>query len=217
MSTAARVIVVGASAGGLSAVQSLLGGVPASVPAAVCVVVHQPEGRASALGDILDRAGPLPATLAEDGQDLHTGRVYVARAGSHLLFDGPRLQLVRGPREHGFRPAIDPLFRTAAASFGPSTVAVVLSGALDDASRGVQAVRRVGGAVVVQDPADAAHPDMPRHAIRAIGVQHVEAVVPAAHLAAAVTAIVDVLPDAVLGEPRQSPAGEQGVGAGGRT
>jgi two-component system, chemotaxis family, protein-glutamate methylesterase/glutaminase len=200
MATAKRLVVVGASAGGLSALTALLAGLDPSLPAGIGVVVHQPEGRTSVLADILDRAGPLPAVLAQDGQPIEAGRVHVAQAGFHLLCEGPRLRLRRGLLEHGFRPAIDPLFRTAASSFGPSTLALVLSGSLDDGSQGAQAVRLAGGRVAVQDPADAAYPDMPAHAIRAVGAIDVDAVVPADRLAQAVTGLVGELVDAVHDE-----------------
>jgi two-component system, chemotaxis family, protein-glutamate methylesterase/glutaminase len=160
-----RVVVVGASAGGVEALKRLVAELPADLDAAVVVVLHIPTRSTSVLPEILDRATPFRARSAEDGDVLEAGVVYVAPPDRHVLVRGDRLQVVRGPRENGHRPAIDPLFRSAAATRGNEVIAVVLTGVLDDGSAGVVAVSRHGGTVVVQDPADAAFPDMPAHAI----------------------------------------------------
>jgi two-component system, chemotaxis family, protein-glutamate methylesterase/glutaminase len=159
------IVVVGASAGGVEALQALAGGLPADLAAAVVVVLHIPRRSPSALPAILDRAGELPAVAAEDGVELRAGIVYVAPADRHVLVAGRCLRLSGAPAEGGHRPAIDPLFRSAAAGFGPRAIGVVLSGTLDDGSAGLAAIAGRGGHALVQDPADARYPAMPTNAL----------------------------------------------------
>jgi two-component system chemotaxis response regulator CheB len=158
-------VVIGASAGGIEALRNLVGKLPADLPAAVLVVVHMPARGASVLAQILSRAGSLPAEQAAEGQQPRHGRIYVGRPDHHLMIRKGRLRVVRGPRENGHRPAIDPLFRSAAQERGPGCVGVVLSGSLDDGAAGVAIIHRAGGAVLVQDPTDAAFASMPSAAL----------------------------------------------------
>ena len=160
-------IVVGASAGGVEALSRLVALLPADFPAAVLVVLHIPQGATSVLPAILSRNGPLSAAHARDGEPLEPGRVYCAPPGQHLLLHDDHLVLVNGPKENGNRPAIDPLFRTAAHARRNRVVGVLLSGLLDDGTMGCWAVRRQGGVTICQDPEDALFGDMPRHAIEA--------------------------------------------------
>jgi two-component system chemotaxis response regulator CheB len=178
---AERVVVIGASAGGLQALSVLLGGLPRSLAAAVVAVIHTRAG--GFLPDILRRRTDLAVETATDGAELAAGTVYVAPSDRHVLIGESGLRVVRGPRENGFRPAIDPLFRSAARIRGADVIGVVLSGALDDGSYGLSAIVRAGGTAIVQDPDDAEIPSMPLAAIRQTDVH---AVLPAAQIGPAI-------------------------------
>ena len=162
------IVVIGASTGGLDALKALVGGLPADLPAAVLVVLHTAASSPGLLGQILDRHGPLPARLARDGEPIEMERIYVAPPDRHLLVTPGAVRLSDGVRENRTRPAVDPLFRSAAVAYRSRVVGVVLTGALDDGAAGLRAVERCGGVAVVQDPADALVSDMPRHALRAV-------------------------------------------------
>jgi two-component system chemotaxis response regulator CheB len=166
-----RLIVIGASAGGLRVLTRLAQQLPTDLPAAVLVVVHIGKHR-SLLPDLLSAHNRLPARHANDGEPIMPGRIYIAPPDHHMLVDGRQLRLTRGAKEHHARPAIDPLFRSAARWHGPRTVGVVLSGMLDDGTAGLQAIKRCGGIAVVQDPLDAREPSMPESALRHVNVDH---------------------------------------------
>ncbi|MGI5132149.1 chemotaxis protein CheB [Pseudonocardia sp. CA-107938] len=181
------IVVVGASAGGVEVLRSLVAGLPPDLAAAVVVVLHIPRDAPSALPAILERAGPLPARPAAHAQRLQPGTIFVAPADRHVLVVDGYLHLSRGPVENGHRPAIDPLFRSAGTDFGAHAVGVVLSGNRDDGSAGLVAIARHGGACLVQEPADALYPDMPRSALAAVPSAKP---VPAADLGAAIAALI---------------------------
>jgi two-component system chemotaxis response regulator CheB len=182
------VIVVGASAGGVQTLQTLVSQLPPELPASVLIVLHLMSAGTSVLHNILDRAGPLPVTPAHDGEQLERGHIYVAPPDFHLLLRGPNIHLSAGPRENGHRPAVDPLFRSAARAYGPRVIGVVLSGTLDDGTDGLRLIKQRGGATVVQDPDDALYGDMPRNAIRDVDPDRI---VPVAEMGAALFELID--------------------------
>jgi two-component system chemotaxis response regulator CheB len=168
MSNTRDVIVIGGSAGAIEALLKLVGDLPAVVPARFFVAVHIPSAATSVLPRLLARAGGLRAKHPVDGERTEPAMIYVAPPDFHLLVKPGAVRIVRGPRENGYRPAIDPLFRSAAASFGSRVIGVVLSGNLDDGSAGITAIRAAGGAVIIQDPDDAMYPGMPRNALASV-------------------------------------------------
>ncbi|HET7440074.1 MAG TPA: chemotaxis protein CheB, partial [Terriglobales bacterium] len=139
---------------------------PGNFPAPILLATHVPSDYPSILPQILSRSGPLPAFYPGDNEVLKPGNIYVARPDFHLLLDDGRAVLSRGPKENWHRPAIDPLFRSAARFYGPRVIGIVLSGQLDDGSAGLMAIKMRGGSSVVQDPQDALSPQMPQNAIR---------------------------------------------------
>jgi two-component system chemotaxis response regulator CheB len=167
------IIVVGASAGGVEALRELVHSLPDRLDASIFVTIHFPSSGKSVLPRILARAGHLPVRHPSGNEAILPGQIYVAPPNSHLLLRPRGIRLVRGPREHGHRPAIDPMFRSAALAFGPRVVGVVLTGNLDDGTSGLAAIRRRGGLTLVQDPDDALFPSMPRSAIDHVQVDQI--------------------------------------------
>jgi len=166
------VVVVGASAGGMDALQKLVAALPEGLPAAVFVVWHMSPGVRSVLPEVLTRSGPLPAQHPKDGDPIQPGRIYVAPSDHHMLLERDYIRIAKGPKENRFRPAVDPLFRSAAYLFGARTVGVVLSGALDDGTAGLWTIKMRGGTAVVQDPTDALHRSMPLNAMQGVAVDY---------------------------------------------
>ncbi len=166
-------VVIGASAGGVEAVRTVVANLPPDLAAAVVVVLHLAAGGTSVLPSILDRAGPLPAQPASNGEELRPGTIYVAVPDCHVEIDDGHLRVEGGPRENGHRPAIDPLFRSAAYARRELTIGVILSGALDDGTRGLRTIKAHGGVTLVQDPRTALHPGMPTSAIRVVAPERV--------------------------------------------
>jgi two-component system, chemotaxis family, protein-glutamate methylesterase/glutaminase len=166
-------VAIGASAGGVEALISLCTRLPAHLPATILITQHLPSHPASSLDQILSRAGPLPATFAQEGDALRKGQIFLAPPGCHLIADRDRLLLGKGPRENNARPAIDPMLRSVGVCCGPRAIGVVLTGTLGDGAAGLKAVQQCGGISVVQDPDDAAFPEMPRTAINRSIPDHV--------------------------------------------
>lgn len=165
-------VAIGASAGGIEALKRLVADLPADLPAAILVTVHMAPNGEFYLPQILGRLGPLEVVAAEEGLEIKHGRMILARPGFHLLVRDGHVHLGTGPRENRSKPAIDPLFRSVAATYRGRAIGVVLSGWLNDGTSGLYAVKRCGGVTVAQDPADALAPEMPRSAIIHVGVDH---------------------------------------------
>jgi two-component system chemotaxis response regulator CheB len=191
------IVVVGSSVGGVDALQKLVAGLPENFPASVFVVLHVGPEAPSVLPSILSRAGSLRARHPRDGEAIRAGQIYVAPPDRHLILENGRVRLTRGPKENRHRPAIDPLFRSAAHSYGPRAVGVILTGALDDGTVGLLEIKKRGGVAIVQDPDDAFCASMPRSAIEHVEVDHV----------APLVEIPDLLADAVA---QPVPAGGNG-------
>lgn len=167
------IVVIGASAGGVEAVASLIEALPRDLAAAVFVVVHFPPHSTSVLPRIITRRGGMTAMHPGDGAAIELGCVYVAPPDRHLLVENGFVRLVRGPRENGARPAVDPLFRSAARAYGARVIGVVLTGNLDDGTVGLISIKSSGGLAVVQDPDDALYAGMPSSALRHVAADHV--------------------------------------------
>lgn len=159
------ILAIGTSAGGFEALRFLAGEFSRDFPASVLVVIHLPSQFRSTLDAILTQVGPLPATFAVDGEKFERSRIYIAPPENHLLVESEQLRLGLGPRENNARPALDPLFRSAALCCGPRAVGAVLTGTLGDGAAGLSALKQSGGITVVQDPSDAAFPEMPTTAL----------------------------------------------------
>ncbi len=161
------IVVIGASLGGLRAVETLLGGLPAGFPLPVAIIQHREAGSDDRLSDLLQGHAALPVGEAEDKEAIAPGRVYLAPADYHLLVENGHFALSTEPPVWFARPAIDVLFESAAEARGAQVIGVVLSGSNEDGARGLAAVRRCGGIAVVQDPATAESSAMPNAAIAA--------------------------------------------------
>ncbi|VTU15278.1 Chemotaxis response regulator protein-glutamate methylesterase [Variovorax sp. PBL-H6] len=166
-----RLIVVGASVGGVAALSTMAASLPADFPAPVLMVLHT-GSHPSVLPELLAARGALPAHHPVDGEPIENGHIYVAPPDHHMLVEGAHVRLNRGPKEHHTRPAVDPLFLSAALSYGPAVVGVVLTGTLDDGTAGLQAIKACGGLALVQDPSDALEPGMPSSAMKYVEVDH---------------------------------------------
>src|SRR5687768_11583472 len=157
------IIVVGASAGGVTALQQFVSHLPADLDAALFVVLHIPAYAKSQLPDILSNAGPLKAVHPADGETVQKGIIYVAPNDHHLLLEGDKVLVKKGPKENRFRPSIDALFRSAAVAYGKRTIGIVLSGLLNDGTSGLWAIKQSGGIAIIQSPDDAEYSEMPNN------------------------------------------------------
>jgi two-component system chemotaxis response regulator CheB len=166
------IIVMGASAGGIQTLRALIGALPADFAASVFIVVHTSPEAPGLIPEILNSAGNLPATHATDGEIIQKGRIYVAPPDRHLVLEPNRVRVTRGPKENRFRPAVDPLFRSAAQTYGPRVIGVILTGYMDDGTAGLWTVKQLGGTAIVQDPDDALVPSMPLSALTHVKVDY---------------------------------------------
>ena len=166
-------IVIGCSAGGTEALPRLLLQLPADLPATVLIVQHLAATSTPYLVDILTPRSRLAVRWAEHGTRIVRGRVLVAPPAVHLVLEHDHVQLLHAARENHSRPSIDKFFRSAAATRGTRVIGVLLTGMLYDGVDGVRAIQQSGGMTIVQDPADAAFPDLPAAALRAFQPDHV--------------------------------------------
>jgi two-component system chemotaxis response regulator CheB len=162
-------IVMGASAGGVAALSRLCALLPAGLPASLFVVQHI-GNRPSRMAEVLGAKSALKAVFPRHGEELAHGCIYVAPPDHHMLLQDGRIALTRGPKENHTRPAIDPLFRSAALCCGPRVIGLVMSGYLDDGTAGLRAIKDCGGVTMAQDPADAEFPDMPASALANVAI-----------------------------------------------
>lgn len=180
------IVTIGASAGGIEALMHLFSKLPPRLPAAIAVVVHRSPVAETRLPSVLGRSAGLPVFEPRDGQPFEAGRIYAAPRDQHLVLEDSVVRLNRGPKEHRTRPAVDPLFRSAAQVYGPRVIGVLLSGFGDDGVSGLIAISDRGGISIVQDPGEARHNSMPRNAI---AEDDVDAVLPLDGIAAALVAL----------------------------
>ncbi len=166
------IIVIGASAGGIEALKEIVRGLPKDLQAAIFVVVHTSPASPDMIPAILSNAGVLPAVSVKNKDTIRHGCIYVARPNYHLLLENGIARAAYGPKENRHRPAIDPLFRSAAYAYGSRVVGVVLTGSLDDGTIGSQIIKSCGGTVVVQEPNDATFPCMPRNVVENVEIDY---------------------------------------------
>lgn len=171
--TSARdIVVIGASAGGVTALAELVRRLPADFHASVFIVLHLSRDSPSMLSELLDQLGPLPVRTAEDGDPIAAGTVYVAPRDRHITLRDGRVRVTFGPRQDHHRPSVDVLFRSAALAYGPRVVGVVLTGFLSDGAAGLRAIKDAGGLAIVQDPRTAMYRSMPDSALRELEPDH---------------------------------------------
>jgi two-component system, chemotaxis family, protein-glutamate methylesterase/glutaminase len=194
-------VFIGGSAGGIEALAELLSRLSPDLAAPVLVVLHVGTSGMSVLPAILDRVGSMHACTPANAGALENGVIYVAPRGRHMLVEDGHVLLNEGPTEHGLRPAIDPLFRSAARTYGAWAIGVIVSGMLDDGTAGLREIRARGGWALVQQPAEAAFPSMPESAIASVDVDFV---LPAAGLAERIEELVSS-PTTRAAEPAQAP------------
>ena len=167
-----NIIVIGASAGGFEGLKTLVAGLPENFPASIFVVWHMSPDVQGVLPQVLNRFKTVPAAHAADGEAIEPNRIYVAPPDHHLLVEKEIVRVTRGPKENRFRPAVDPLFRSAAYAYNNRVIGVILSGALDDGTAGLWTIKHRGGLAVIQDPKDAEVPSMPENALREVAVDY---------------------------------------------
>jgi two-component system, chemotaxis family, protein-glutamate methylesterase/glutaminase len=168
-----NIVVIGGSVGGVKAMRGILAELHGTIPAAIFLVLHTSVQSPGLLPELLTLPGSLSVRYAQNGEPFERGLIYVAPADYHMLVEaGGVIRLAFGPKENRFRPAVDPLFRSAALAFGPRVAGVVLSGGLDDGTAGLVAIKAAGGVAIVQDPLEAEAPSMPHSALRHVRVDH---------------------------------------------
>jgi len=168
-----NIVVIGASAGGFEALKKFVAGIPKDFSAPIFIVWHMAPDVRGVLPKVLNWHGVVPAEQAVDGEPIKEGRIYVAPPDRHMLIEDGKVRVSRGPKENRFRPAVDPLFRSAAYYHGPDVIGIIMSGALDDGTSGLWTIKDRGGVAIVQDPHEAEVPSMPENALREVAVDHI--------------------------------------------
>lgn len=166
------IVVLGGSAGAVETLKEILSLLRPTIEASFFVVCHTAPAGTSRLHHVLDGAASLPVDFATDGAPITPGRIYVAPPDRHLILEPRIVRVVLGPKHNRNRPAIDPLFRSAAEAHGARVIGVLLTGLMDDGVAGLLAIKRARGVVVVQDPADAAFSALPRNALASVAVDY---------------------------------------------
>jgi two-component system chemotaxis response regulator CheB len=166
------IIVIGASSGGFEAIKRLVGALPVDLPASIFIVWHMPPDIKGVLPQVLNKLQTLPAANAVNNERIQRGRIYIAPPDYHLVIEQDRIRTTKGPKENRFRPAVDPLFRSAAYSYGSRVIGIVLSGALDDGTAGLWVIKHNNGIAIVQDPDDAVVRAMPENALGTVDVDY---------------------------------------------
>jgi two-component system chemotaxis response regulator CheB len=166
------IVVIGTSAGGMNALVQLVGNLSTTLKASIFIVLHTTARSLTLLQEILQKHTTLPIITPKSGQLIHAGQIYVAPPHSHMIIKEKHIYLSQGPRVNHCRPAIDPLFRSAALHYGPRVVGIILTGMLDDGTVGLSFIKKRGGVTIVQDPDDAQHPDMPNSALANVSVDY---------------------------------------------
>ncbi|MFO7720473.1 MAG: chemotaxis protein CheB [Gillisia sp.] len=169
-----RVVVIGTSAGGLSALKKLISQLPGDFPLPILVVRHiSPDATGNVLLDELNTLGTVKCQHGKSGNILKPGNLYLAPSDHHLMIGGDlKILVTKGAHENRSRPAIDPLFRSAAVAFGTGVIGILLTGYLDDGTSGMKAIKSCGGTCIVQDPDEAEYPDMPRNALNNVKIDY---------------------------------------------
>ena len=192
------IFVVGGSAGSTTPLKELVAGLPGDFPGSLFITTHIPSTHQSYLPELLSQIAKIPVRCAVDGQPIEPGQAYVAASDRHLLLIDSTVRLGYGPRENMSRPAIDPMFRSAALTYGPRAVGVILSGMLDDGASGLFSIKQAGGTAVVQRPLDAQYDEMPRAALEAVDADYVAS-------ANDLATLVNEVAGLEAGEPAETP------------
>lgn len=167
-----NIVVIGASAGGFEVIKKLFSLLPSDLNAALFIVWHMSAEVRGVLPNVLNRQKKILASNAIDGESISYNRIYVAPPDQHLLLEKGIIRVTRGPKENRFRPAVDPLFRSAAHHYGSRVIGIILSGALDDGTAGLWTIKNRGGTTIIQDPLEAEVPSMPQNALDAVEIDH---------------------------------------------
>jgi len=167
-----NIIVIGASAGGFEAIKRIVHDLPPDIEASLFIVWHMSPDIRGILPQVLNRLNNIYAAHALDKEEIKPNRIYIAPPDHHMLIEDGKVRITHGPKENRFRPAVDPLFRSAAYTYSKRVIGVVLTGALDDGTAGLWVIKHYGGIAVGQDPNDAEVPSMPENAIREVEVDY---------------------------------------------